>query len=71
MDYYAIAYNDRDDKGFGVSPWVIDDFDSIDVAIDKKHELLNDGLKKVTVFLIGDRRPEIIDWEYVDKRKVG
>ena len=69
MSQYAIAYHDRDNKGLGSNPWVLDDLDSLDEAVERKRELLSQGFKLVTVFLI-DSRPETIDWEYVDKRKV-
>ena len=69
MSQYAIAYHDGNNKGLGANPWVLDDLDSLDEAVERKHELLSQGFKMVTVFLI-DSRPETIDWEYVDKRKV-
>lgn len=73
MSQYAVAYHDRDNKGLGSSPWVLDDLDSLDEAVERKRELLSQGFKMVTVFLIDseDKRPELIGWEYVDERKVG
>lgn len=64
----AIAYKDKNGKGFGESPWIIGEHKIKKDAVEYAQELKAEGYKEVTVFRIDEDWSGIeeeITWEYV------
>lgn len=65
--YYAIAYHNTDGKGFGFTePFIYDDCESLEEALQQKEIMINDGFRNVVIFsYYEDELPEFITWNFV------
>lgn len=68
---YAIAYADKNGKGFSnTEPWIDDNYgDDLQECLLRAKELVEEGYQKVIPFQFGKRERESYSWKYVRHRK--
>ena len=71
---YAIAYADKNGKGFSnTKPWIDDNYgNDLSGCLLRAKELIEEGYKDVIPFQFEKRRKkdEEFDWEYVREHKI-
>lgn len=69
---YAIAYADKNGKGFSnTEPWIDDNYgDDLSGCLFRAKELIEEGYKNVTPFQFGKRERESYSWKYVRQHQI-
>ena len=69
---YAIAYADKNGKGFSdTEPWIDDNYgDDLPCCLLGANELIEEGYKDVIPFQFGKRERESYSWKYVRQHRV-
>lgn len=69
---YAIAYADKDGKGFSnTEPWIDDNYgNDLSGCLIRAKEMIDEGFKDVIPFQFGKRKRESYSWKYVKQRKI-
>ena len=70
--HYAIAYADKDRKGFSnTEPWIDDNYgNDLSGCLIRAKEMIDEGFKDVIPFQFGKRKRESYSWKYVKQRKI-
>ena len=70
--HYAIAYADKDGKGFSnTEPWIDDNYgNNLSGCLIRAKEMTDEGFKDVIPFQFGKRKRESYSWKYVKQRKI-
>lgn len=64
--HVAVAYNDKEGKGFAEDqPFILDEFSGLKDALSKRAEMIAEGYKDVVCFTMGEDAPEEIMWKFV------
>ena len=69
---YAIAYADKNGKGFSdTEPWIDDNYgDDLSSCLIRAKEMIVEGYKNVIPFQFSKRERESYSWKYVRQRKI-
>ena len=68
---YAIAYANQDGSDFHGKPWLEDGFSTTVAAEAKRLKWVSEkNIKKSFVFILPEKHPEEISWEYAEKNQV-